>query len=161
MFSNLPLSLPSQPGWRDEDGIVVAVVRVLVAPCRLTLTLPLLGQRAPPAVALLPCGLRSPAASRRVLRPLRLTAAPRRALCRGRSSRAAGGVARRLCRCGRRTVLLRRLWRTWRDVTCLNLLLSAQLLVCRTDLELCTWSGYLKAIFVLITFLFPFSFIDF
>lgn len=52
MLLDVPLPLSSEPrGW-DENGIVVAVVRVLVAPRRLTLAL----------LSLVPRGLRSPAA---------------------------------------------------------------------------------------------------
>lgn len=115
MLSNVPLSLSSEPrGW-DENGIVIAVVRVLVAPCRLTLAL----------LSLLPCGLRSPAASWCVLRTLRLTSlhwsrgAPLGgALCWGMDRRAAegtgaGGVTRRLCGGGGLTLLHRGLGGSW------------------------------------------------
>lgn len=56
VWSDLPLSLPSDSRRRDKDRIVVAVVRVLVAPRGLTLAL--LSLWAP-----LSCWLRSPAAS--------------------------------------------------------------------------------------------------
>lgn len=80
--SIVPLPLSSEPRRRDENGIVVAVIGVLVSPCRLTLAL----------LSLLPGGLRSPAAPRRVLGTLRLTPL----LQRGGNAVSFGGARRRL-----------------------------------------------------------------
>lgn len=105
----VPLSLTSEPGGGAEDGVVVTVLRVLVAPGGLAGSLLLL--------FLLAGGLSPPAAPRRVLGAVLL--AP---LSGGRGGAAglpgAGGVTGRLGRggCGRLALWPRGLGGSWGDV---------------------------------------------
>lgn len=117
-MSAVPLSLPSEPCGRDEDGIIIAVIRVLVTPTRRTMAL----------LLLLPRGLRSPAPPRRVLSTVWLTplhgswGGPiRGARIWGLDWRAAGvtgagGITRRLCGGGALTLWRQGLRGSWGDM---------------------------------------------